>query len=508
MQQISQRQHGLTTSLDQQRETLDGLLTRLTEAQQETAAVAERSAARISEGTAEITRRMGAAETQAHDAISGIRAAASGFVDEAGALSRQAQQAEQQTISLFDNAAALQDKARQLRESLQSESDRATGALDALLGKIGSGSGELRDISAATENKLVSLQGAINEKASSLDENMQRINERQRDLAGSVDQQRETLNALLNRLAMAQDETSALAERHAARLADSAQNITKQITVIDATAQNALASVKAVSAGFTNEAGTLGMQAQQTEQQIRGMLSVTAAMQDQARQLRESIQGESSRVIEQLGHVVARIDATGEQFRQQSNSAVNVMDQSVLQFTSLASTTGDSLQKQAETLGAVAEQAETRVASAGDRIRSHFRILTDAAELTEQQARQMADTAEYATSRLVTLRGTMADSDRDGRDILAQAGARIAEVKATLQRELEHVAEISNLAVQQGCPPYRSPRFPGRATGGGGGTQPCDPERCAARQPVQFRIRADAGGHPRPRRNRAIARCS
>ena len=50
---------------------------------------------------------------------------------------------------------------------------------------------------------------------------------------------------------------------------------------------------------------------------------------------------------------------------------------------------------------------------------------------TEQQARQLADTAEYASSRIVTLRDTLSVSDKDGREKPSlQASNRIEEVEA------------------------------------------------------------------------------
>ncbi len=61
----------------------------------------------------------------------------------------------------------------------------------------------------------------------------------------------------------------------------------------------------------------------------------------------------------------------------------------------------------------------------------------------------MADAAEYATSRLVTLRGTIVDSDKDGQSTLAQASVRIAEVKLSLQNELQRLSDLSQQAVQQ-----------------------------------------------------------
>ena len=54
--------------------------------------------------------------------------------------------------------------------------------------------------------------------------------------------------------------------------------------------------------------------------------------------------------------------------------------------------------------------------SVGEKLKAHTRIVGDMSEQTEKQARQLADTAEYASSRIVTLREALVDSDKDGRE--------------------------------------------------------------------------------------------
>jgi len=449
MQQIADRQRSLTTALDAQRDVLNGLISRLTLAQDETATSAERGAARLAESTQQITRQMETIDAQAQNTLASVHNATAGFMDEAASLGRHAEQSEQLTRILFATATTIQDQARQTRESMQGESERMGEVLNAMLGKLSAGNNELRDLSSTAETRLSGLQTIINEQTATLNNLIQQIGERQRSLAASLDTQSDTLSGLLDRFSLAQDETAAVTERNVARLTDSTQQIARQLEAIDAQAQSALVNVRAASAGFVDESGSINLHAQQAEQQVRGLLSVTAGMQEQTRQLRESLQSDSSRVIENLNEVIGKLDNTGERLRQQSGNIVHSMDQSVLEFTKLAQTTDETLQRQADTLKAVAEKAEERVLSAGEKVRSHFGAVTEATELVEGQARQLADTAEHATARLATLRATMADSDKEGRDILAQATARINEVKATLQRELDNVAEISQLAVQQ-----------------------------------------------------------
>ncbi|MDD5585470.1 MAG: hypothetical protein PHY92_00745 [Alphaproteobacteria bacterium] len=449
MQQITDRQRSLTTSLDAQRDVLNGLLNRMSLAQDETASVAERNAAKITDSSRLITTHMEEMDTQAQSTLTSVQNASASFISEADTLGRHAEQAEQLTRLLSASTSTLQDQARQVRETMQTESEQLSDMLGTMLSKLGSSNVALQDLSSTTGTRLTDLQGTIDAQTTALNGMMQQIGERQRDLTSTLETQRETMGGLINRLSLAQDEIASTAERNTNRLSESAQQIARQIEVIDAQAQNTLASVRAAGAGFADEAGSLNVHAQQTEQQTRGLLSVTAGMEEQARQLRESMQNESARVIEHLTSVISQLDVTSQQLRQQSGNMVNSLDQSVLQITTLANTTDEALKKHAISVTDIAEKAEGRVLEAGEKIRTHFKVVADAGEQADQQAKQLADTAEHANSRLAALRKTMADSDQDGRNILVQASTRIDDIKATLQRELQQVAEISQLAVQQ-----------------------------------------------------------
>jgi hypothetical protein len=449
MQQIGDRQRTLTISLDAQRDVLNGLLNRLNMAQDETAAVAERTAIRLTEGAQQIAQQAESIGNQAQNALANVQTGASVFTEESGKLAQNAQQTELQVRSMLSVTATLQDQARQLRETLHGESERTADILDGLMGKLTSGGEQLCAMGSSTETSLDSLNQNVNQQIQSLTNAMQQIGERQRTLTTALDAQRDVLNGLLSRLNIAQDETASVAERTTARLTDGAQQIARQAEIIGSQAQSALASVQAAGAGFADEAGTLTLQAQQAEQQMRGILSVTAGMQDQARQLRESMQTESARVIEQLNGVITQLDGASNQLKTQSGGAVHAMDQAALQFTAVVQSSSEAMNDQAAILSQTADLAEGRMAQAGEKIRNHLKLVGDIGDQTEVQTRQLADAAEYAANRLVTLRSTIVDSDKDGQTTLAQSSARIAEVKVALQSELQRLTELSQQAVQQ-----------------------------------------------------------
>jgi len=254
---------------------------------------------------------------------------------------------------------------------------------------------------------------------------------------------------LLNRFSMAQDETANVAERTAERINEGAQRIANSIDLIGAQASTTLASVQTSVTGFAEQASALNLQGQQAEQQMRGVLSVTSGMQEQARHLRESMQVETARVVEQLSSVISQLDATNRQLKTDSSESVATLDQTAQRFVAATSTGIDMVRKQSEILAQTADQSEARMNNAGEKMRGHLRLVGEVGDAAETQARQLADMAEHATTRLVSLRDTLSVSDKDSRDIVVQASERIEEVKAALQAQMQRLAEGAQQAVEQ-----------------------------------------------------------
>ncbi len=448
MQQISERQRSLTVSLDAQRDVLNGLLNRLTLAHDETSAVAERSATRLGDSSQQIVRQMEQLEQQAQSSMGSVRAAGVGFAEEAEALIKQAKQAEQQAGGMFERAAAFHVQSRQLREVLDADCSKTGELLSETLEKLRLAGENLRDSGATAEGVLNGVRAAVSERSVELSRSMQQVEERQRSLVSVLDVQKDAVGGILDRLSLAGDEAAAAAERSVSRISDGVQQIGKQAEAIEAKAQGAIVGIRSASSGFVDEAGTLGIHAQQLEQQVRGMMSVTSSMQEQARQLRESMQGDSSSVLESLSGVIARLDTACHHLRQQGTDTVNSFDQSVSEFSALAKDSGGNLQRQVENIATAAAAAEGKLGGMEDRIRAHLKIMNDAGDNTERQARQIADAAEYATGRLASLREAMTSGDREGKEALLNAGERISEIRETLSAELRRVAEISQEAVK------------------------------------------------------------
>lgn len=446
--QLAEQYRAMSSANDSQRTQLVDLFDKLGGAHAQASEVAERTIARLSESINQIQHQLGVMSDQSQATVGNVRTASSAFADQTGLLVQNAQSAEQQARTVLTVTANLQDQARQMQEQIAAESQRATDALTSLVSKLTVGGGELRDFGSNTEMALNSLNNAVAQQTRDLSSVINQLGERQRSLTTALDAQRDVLNGLLHRLAMAQDETAATAERTVSRLAEGSNQITRQMEAIGSQAQNALSNVQAANAGFADEAGSLGLHAQQAEQQMRGVLTVTAGLQEQTRQMREAMQVESARVIEQMNAAIAQLDMTTQMLKTQSGSVVHVMDQTALQFATHAKGSSEAMQKQIEALNDAATRAENRMAAAVDNARTHVKSMDDMGDQAEAQARQLADAAEYATNRLVMLRDSFADADSDSQKLIADATQRITESRTQLQSEVMKMAELSHETVR------------------------------------------------------------
>lgn len=443
VQQISDRQRSLTIALDAQRDVINGLLNRLALAQDETASHAERASVRLIEGTQKLEHNVETLDARAQSALFAVQNATAGFIQEVAVLENHAQQAETQARTMTSAAIALQEQERQLRDSLHKESEKSSDMLGGLLGKITQGHIQLRETSESAESTLSTLNNLFSSEANNVNSAIQQIWERQRDLTGTLSEQRDILNSLLSRINTTHDATASAAEKIINHLTDGSQQITQQIDTLSLHAEHALANVKAAGSGFAIEANALNTQVEQAEQQMRGVLSVVVGMQDQAHQLRQAMQGDTSHVVEQMTKIIQQLDVVEKQMKQSSGGVIQTLDRATSQFMNLTNNSESILSRQVTSLIDAANQTEARLDQAGDKIRHHVKLVTDAGHEAEQKAHQIADTAEYAITKMGTLRTTLTESDNSGRTLIAEAAQRIENVKSLMQDELHNLVGLS-----------------------------------------------------------------
>ena len=449
MNDLAARQETLTNALEAQRETLGSLITRLSLAQDETASAAERAASRLTDGTLQISKQIETLDTKAAGSLASIHAANDSFVKEIATLVEKTDTAEAQTKKLVESASTMQKQASDICAQLNSETTHTGEAIGAVVGKLQTHASELRETSVSTQTALNNLDSSISQQTTAINANLEMISDKQTALGSALDMQREMLGSMVTRLTLAQDETAAAAERSAARISDSTGQITRQIETLDVQTQNALASVRAASTGLGDESARISEHTQVAENQVRDMLASTAAMHADARNMRESMQGEANQMVEQIRTVITQLDATVNQMKSQSGNIMNMMDKSALDFSTISKSSVDSLQKQAENLSAIAAQAETGITGVSDRIRESAKLITDASDMSEVHGRRLMETAEKATTQLVALISTMSDTDRESRTIMEKANTRLTDTRENLQKELQTIADLSQRAVEQ-----------------------------------------------------------
>lgn len=449
MGQISERQSTLTAALDAQRETISALLDRLTAAQDQTAAAAENAAVRLAEGAQKITQNVEVIDARAQDALTNVQRAVAGFGYETEAIEKKSKQVEEDTNRILESASGMRTEIDALRNSMREEGDAAHAMLGALLDQVKTGAGDLREVSSTTEKSLSGLSEIVVKHGADLSSSMKDIDDKQTVLVSALDAQRETISGLLTRFAQAQDESVVVAERTAMRLNEEAQSITTSIDMIGAQASTTLGAVQTSVSGFAEQAVALKLQSQQAEEQVRHMASSTSEMQAQAQTVREALQSDTDRIVELLSGVIQKLDAAGLELRAQTSDATKAFDQTGDKFSTLTKAGADVVQTQTQALALAIEQTEKRMEQANEKARGQIKLVNEFGEKAEAQSQQLANVAEFATTRLVALRDTISDTDKKGADIVAAATTRIDEVKATLEAQLQHLAEFSKASAEE-----------------------------------------------------------
>jgi hypothetical protein len=438
MKCINERQVSLVSSLDAQREAVDGLLTRLTKAQDETAASAERGALRLSESAQKVEHHIDVIDSRSQKALISVQAATDAFAKEAEEIGKEAKEAEGKAHGILASATTLREQISTLRKAMENEGGVATDALDTLLTRITSGSGEIREAGSSAEKVLASLQQALDQKTNELDVAMKQIGDRQQTLATSLEAQRETISGLLTRFAQAQEETVVVAERTASRLNEEAQSITTSIDMIGSQASTTLDKVQSSVAAFAEQAVAIKLQSQQAEQQVRSVVTTTSDMKTQAQQMRETMQAETARITQLLTSVIDKLEVAGKQLKLHSTDASETFGKSA-----------ETLMTQSQELNKIVDNSENRMAQLNEKSRAQIKVATEFGEQAIDQAQKLANAAEFATTRLVALRDTVLAADKNGTETVANASSRIDEVKAALEAQLNHLTEFSTTAVAQ-----------------------------------------------------------
>ncbi|MGE0108274.1 MAG: hypothetical protein AB7S81_00705 [Bdellovibrionales bacterium] len=229
MTQVAERQNELGTALDAQREMLGGMVTRLTLAQDETAAAAERSAARLSDSTGQITREMKHLDEQTQNALAAIRAAGSSLSDESASLTDHTQKAETKIRDMLKTTGDLHEETTRIRQTIKNESDQVIDQVRTVMTQLEISVGQLKEQGGQVQNlvdKSALDLGEISQKANDvLKRNADQLSETaqkaQKDIGAVNEKIIENSNLIEN--------ASNLSQEHGAQLAATAEHATSRL---------------------------------------------------------------------------------------------------------------------------------------------------------------------------------------------------------------------------------------------------------------------------------------
>lgn len=446
-EQLGEQYRAMTIANDGQRAQLVDLFDKLGGAHAQASDVAERTIVRLSESLVHIQQHLGQLSDQSQMAVGKVNTAGQDFAGQTNLLVQNAKEAEEQIRSSLSVMSNLQEQAKQMYAQIQDDNRNTGNVLVSLVDKLAEGNAELRDFSQSADGTINKIGGTIADQTRELGNTIAHFSDRQRTLTSALDAQRDMLQGMLQRLEMAQDETAMTTERTVARLSEETMQIKRHMESMEQQAQSTLAEVRTAKAGFADEVASLGRHAEQAEQQMRQALASTATLQAEARQVSESMHKESTRMAEQMNAAITQLSMTTDLLKIQSSSAVQVMDQAVLQFASTARGSSDQLLQQVGALHEAAGTAEDRLNAVGENVRSHLQLVSSIGDQTEVKAKQLADSAEYATNRLAALRDSFASADSEGQQLVAMATSRIIEARTALMTELKTLAEMSRETV-------------------------------------------------------------
>ncbi len=232
-------------------------------------------------------------------------------------------------IKLQFNVSQLKQTSETLQQNVAlavTGAEQAHGRFDALAAEstapLNDRVAELRQLHQTTEQSLGAFTVSIQNQLATLADIGQQVAEQQHSINLTSTVQRDELVTLFDRLAAAHHASAAAAEQAVARLADVAQNAQSSLENFSSGAQSTMGSMRSASTGFAEQAQTILAQSQQSEQQVRAVLAVTAALTEHAKQLREQTQQDAARIGDNMSVVVGQLDGGGAKLRTMVSDAV------------------------------------------------------------------------------------------------------------------------------------------------------------------------------------------
>jgi hypothetical protein len=244
------------------------------------------------------------------------------------------------------------DKLQQVVATATLGADRANERFSALTEnattKIGASGQEILNVAAKTESSLSALSSGMTQQVAALNLVSEQLAEQHKAVTVANEGQSAQLVGLFEKLGNAHAQASEVAERTIARLGDALQQIQKSLSTMNDQSQTTVANVTTAGQGFANQADVLLSHAQAAEQQARTVLAATGSLQEQAKQLRETLNQEGARTSDVLGALLAKLAAGSTELRDLGGAAEGTLTSLQVNVNQQAAAFGNTMQQISE----------------------------------------------------------------------------------------------------------------------------------------------------------------
>jgi hypothetical protein len=380
---IAARHRQLAAAADGQRETLGALLARLNVANDETAAMGERTANRMHEASESIMRNVLHLDEQANLSLNAVRATGSAFADQAGQLLTFAGDAEQKVRNLVSGMGTFKNEAEKMHNDMHDQTVRAATQLGTILANME----QAHDRLATTATKS---QAMVSDATNLL----------QGNLHATEDKFREITNQLKNLVETASENTAGMLAEKAESLANIVSDAEVRLTQVGQFIDNRKTSLIAVSEEIGMTSGRLNLL---TEQLLAELMS-----------LRNEMGQENHIAKETVGQMVTTLSAAREEMRRE-----------LLTLSSEAQKTTDHIGNASKTLSIETngirqelQHAEVKLAQVTGAIREQTKDIPDTFDRAiihaenatgnlKQQTEVLGSLLESASHKFTSLVGTV-----------------------------------------------------------------------------------------------------
>ncbi len=457
---IEEKQSSLGSSLDVQREMLGGMITRLTLAQDETAAAAERSAARIVDSTGQITRQMASLDDQTQNALASVRSASTGLADEALTIAQHTQKAEEQVRDMLKATGSLHEEARTIRETTKDEADKTIEQVRVVMAQLDTTVSHLKQQSSQVSNVIDKSGLDFSTIAKASGETLQKQADNLAVIATQAQSHIGNVNEKVRESVKLISDASDMTESHGLRLAETAEKSTSQLVSLIATMNESDRETRTIlekaTARLTDTRTTLEKELQtiadlsgRAVEQVMGAGSALAIQSDALRanlassesaltQAADTVREETVQLPALLGRSAKDIESAAKTFKTQTGDIAESMLKTTDRCISTAGAVRDTMMDEARHLTSVAETADQTLRQFNEALKTQLESIKAGTGTLSNEQKDLVEKASQTITQL------SAASDR-----LAQLRGDTLQTASKLAHEFETIEARAGTTTQR-----------------------------------------------------------